>query len=515
VASRIASSKRLISTIAQTAAGAVEGELRANHIVFRGVPFAAPPIGKRRFAPPDPPIPWTSVRSAREFGPSAMQGEPFAPGAGAEGPTSEDCLYLNVYTPGLNGLRRPVLVFIHGGAFIIGSSSSPLYDGGRLAELGDQVVVTFNYRLGAFGYLCLGEAATRWGATANVGALDQLAALRWVQTNIEQFGGDPSNVTLFGESAGATSVLHLMAMPAAEGLFHRAIAQSPAAALTLAEPAVAIGLAEQLLAALDVPPRHSERLRELPAEAIRDAQTRVRGRPSDWLGFFPVLDPDTVPKQPREVFANGGGARVPLVIGTNRDEWNLFELPSPADAKPQADPASELVAAGFPAAARDRIDRVFDVYRRSRKEKNLPHHDRALFRALLGDLKFRIPSVRFAEMHVARRLPAYAYFFTYPSPAVRGALGSCHALELPFVFGTLDAPLQEHFAGTGKAVQNLSAAMMQAWSTFAATGAPHDDATDCWPRFDVESRATRVFDVPSRIEQAPYDDERAAWDGIL
>src|SRR5688500_2645923 len=237
-----------MSTVAQTTSGAVEGDQRPGHVAFRGIPFAAPPVGKLRFAAPEPPEPWPSVRPAREFGPSAIQGEAFAPGAGAEGPISEDCLYVNVFTPGLDGRRRPVLVFIHGGAFVAGSSSSPLYDGGRLAELGDQVVVTFNYRLGAFGYLCLGDEGMRWGAVPNLGALDQLAALRWIRTNIDRFGGDAGNVTLFGESAGATSLLHLVAMPAAEGLFHRAIAQSPGTTLTLPDRSVAVGLAEQLLA---------------------------------------------------------------------------------------------------------------------------------------------------------------------------------------------------------------------------------------------------------------------------
>ena len=282
---------RGVSAVTEIASGALAGEIRQNHVVFRGIPFAAPPIGRLRFAPPEPPEPWTSLRDAREFGPSAMQAEAFAPGAGAEGPISEDCLYVNVYTPALDGRRRPVLVFIHGGAFIAGASRSPLYDGGRLAELGDQVVVTFNYRLGAFGYLCLGEEGARWGAAPNLGLEDQLFLLKWVQANIERFGGDPGNVTVFGESAGATSVLLLLALPAATGLFQRAIAQSAGTVLPIAEPAAAINVAAQLLDVLKLRFSESEKLRELPAEAILDAQTRVRGRPSDWFGFFPVLDP--------------------------------------------------------------------------------------------------------------------------------------------------------------------------------------------------------------------------------
>ena len=176
---------------------------------------------------------------------------------------------------------------------------------------------------------------------------------------------------------------------------------------------------------------------------------------------------------------------------------------------------NELLAIGFPEEARERIPRLVDVYRGSRKEKRLPHHDRALMRALLGDLRFRIPSIRVAEMHAKRDLPTYVYLFSYASPARGGSLGACHALELPFVFGTFDAPLQDRFAGTGQAALGLSDSMMRAWSRFAATGVPHGNCADEWPRFDTERRATRVFDASSRIEHGPHDDERAAWEGIL
>ena len=499
-----------MSIITQTTYGAVEGEQRPGHVAFRGIPYAAPPIGSRRFAAPEPPEPWASVRPARAFGASAIQGEAFAPGAGAEGPTSEDCLYLNVFTPGADQRRRPVLVFVHGGGFIVGSSSSPLYDGGRLAEFGDQVVVTFNYRLGALGYLCLGEAGARWGLAANAGILDQVFALCWVKDNIERFGGDPTNVTVFGESAGGSSVILMMAMPAAAGLFARAIAQSPAMSLNLAEPETAVQYGEELLAALEIPLADSSRLRDLPAAAIRAAQVGVRGRPGDWLGFFPVLDPVTLPESPQTAFAAGRGARVPLISGSNRDEWNLFDLPSREDEERAIDLQETLCAKGFPHHAADRLPRLLEIYRKSRVEKGLPHHDAALLRAVLGDLRFRLPSVRTAELHSAQGLPTYSYFFNYSSPGLHGTLGACHALELPFVFGTLDAPMQDRFAGTGPAVQALSADMMRAWSSFARSGSPGDD----WPEFDAVRRITRVFDTPSRVEEAPFDEERAAWDGI-
>jgi para-nitrobenzyl esterase len=495
----------------KTESGAVEGEARAGHVSFRGIPYAAPPTGPRRFQPPAPPAPWTGVRDARTFGASAIQGESFAPGSRAEGATSEDCLFLNVYTPAADGGRRPVLVFVHGGAFIVGSSSAPLYDGGPLAVFGDQVVVTFNYRLGALGYLCLGDAGTTWGATPNAGLLDQVAALAWVRANIDRFGGDASNVTVFGESAGGASVLNLISTPSAHGLFHRVVAESPSNSLVLPERDLGLRCAEQLLSRLGLTFADSEKLRDVPAEAIRVAQSQVRARPSDLVGFFPVIDERSMPRQPVDLFREGGGARVPLVVGTNRDEWNLFELPTPPDTDPLPDLVEGLASQGLP-APREGIEHLVEVYRASRKERGLPHHDRAVRRALLGDLRFRIPSIRFAEAHAARGLATYAYLFTYASPAFYGALGACHALELPFVFGTLDAPLQDRFAGTGEGVRALSASMMQSWTSFARTGQPADD--EAWPRFDAKERLTRIVDLTSRVEGAPFDVERKAWEEI-
>jgi para-nitrobenzyl esterase len=444
-----------------------------------------------------------------------MQGASFAPGSAAEGPQSEDCLYLNVYTPGVDSRKRPVMFFIHGGAFVVGSSSMPLYDGGRLAEMGDVVVVTTNYRVGALGYLCLGDMGASWGATANVGALDQIAALRWVARNIDRFGGDPNSVTVFGESAGATSVCHLLATPSAEGLFQKAIAESPGNALGIPEPAAAIEVAEQVLAKLGIAPGDSEKLRELPAEDIVRAQASVKS--SLWVGFFPVLDSNTVPRRPKELFAEGGGARVPLVIGTNRDEWNLFEPPKVEKVRSEDGRlVSAVLERGFPKRHEGRIPELVGVYRRSRSQLGLPDDDGSIVRAVAGDLRFRIPSIRFAEAHVERGLPTYMYLFTHGSPAMRGALGSCHALELPFVFGMLDAPLQDRFAGQGPGVEALSSAMMRSWLAFTKTGDPNAHDAAEWIPYDADRRSTLILDSTAiRTENAPLDAERAAWDGVL
>lgn len=501
-------------TQAATEFGLLEGEPRGGHVAFRGIPFAAPPTGNRRWKAPEAPQSWTGVRPALAFGPSPMQGVSFAPGSAADEPQSEDCLYLNVFTPAVDGARRPVLFFIHGGAFIVGSASMSLYDGGRLAEMGDVVVVTTNYRVGALGYLCLGDWGASWGATANVGALDQIAALRWVARNIEHFGGDPDRVTIFGESAGATSVLNLLSTPSAAGLFRAAIAESPGNSLGISEPAAALDVAEQVLHALGIGRHETEKLRDVPAAAIIDAQSKVRS--PLWVGFFPVLDQHTVPRRPRELFAAGGGAAVPLVLGTNRDEWNLFEPPKGEKGRAVEDIVPAVLSRGFPKQHVARIPEVFECYRSSRARLGLPSDDWAILRAIAGDTRFRIPTIRFAEVHSNRRLPTYMYLFTHESPAMRGALGACHALELPFVFGMLDAPLQDRFAGQGPAVQTLSLAMMRSWIAFAKTGNPDADATVEWLPYDDRRRATLIFDSTRiRSEDAPLDDERAAWDGIL
>ncbi|HEY6876805.1 MAG TPA: carboxylesterase family protein, partial [Polyangiales bacterium] len=210
-------------TIVDTELGKVAGAQYGTHVAFRGLPFARPPVGPRRFQAPEPPEPWTGVRDATRFAPASLQGMLFVPGERVSEGQSEDCLYLNVFTPAADSQLRPVMVFIHGGAFTLGSGSEPLYDGAKLAARHDVVVVTLNYRLGALGYLALGEAGARWGAVDNRGTLDQLAALRWVQRNIARFGGDPRQVTVFGESAGATSVCVLLALAEARGTFARAI----------------------------------------------------------------------------------------------------------------------------------------------------------------------------------------------------------------------------------------------------------------------------------------------------
>ncbi|HEY6879347.1 MAG TPA: carboxylesterase family protein, partial [Polyangiales bacterium] len=295
-------------TIVETELGKVAGEACGTHLAFRGLPFARPPVGPLRFRAPAPAEPWTGVRDATRFAPASLQGMLFVPGERVSSGQSEDCLYLNVFTPAVDAPQRPVMVFIHGGAFTLGSGSEPLYEGGKLAARHGVVVVTLNYRLGALGYLALGEHGERWGAIDNRGTLDQLAALAWVQRNIARFGGDPQQVTVFGESAGATSVCALMALPEARGTFARAIVQSPPLALALATRERAMTTTTRYLGALGLTPETSEQLLALPVEALHQTQLALERDRTRWLHFEPVASS----VQPGEAIAAQRGSVVPL-----------------------------------------------------------------------------------------------------------------------------------------------------------------------------------------------------------
>jgi para-nitrobenzyl esterase len=495
----------------ESTAGRLRGVVEPDGIrVFRGVPFARPPMGPLRFAPPQPAVPWAGVRSAETFGPVSWQssiGLGFM-GAGQQ-PQSEDCLYLNVWTPGLDG-RRPVMVWIHGGAFVLGAGSEPLYDGQRLAARGDVVVVTVNYRLGALGYLshpALRDHAT--GATGNWGLLDQVAALRWVRDNAEAFGGDPNNITVFGESAGSMSVTTLMATPAARGSFRSAIAQSGAPITGTPEEGAAI--AEQVAAAVGVP---VEALRDVPAATFVEAQQQLMfGRQSgagigaglsgDALPFRPVIDGAVLPRDPHEAIASGDAADVALLIGTNRDEMKLFSMLDQSD-------LDEIgLQQRLHATLGDDGDGVLSTYRAARAARGEPVDPRELWSAIETDRFFRASAMRFAAAHARHQPRTFAYLFCWSSPSP--ILGAAHAIELPFVFGTLDTPMIDLFAGAGPEVERLSGLVQDAWVRFAHTGDPSTPELGHWPAFDGDRRATMTFGPACAVEDGPRNDELACW----
>jgi para-nitrobenzyl esterase len=505
-----------MSSVADTYYGTLEGTTEDGGIhVFRGVPFARAPVGPLRFAPPAPPEPWTGVRAALEFGPVSHQsaiGLGFM-GAGQQ-PQSEDCLFLNVWTPGLDGARRPVMVFFHGGAFIIGAGSEPLYDGRRLALRGDVVVVTANYRLGALGYLapaCLRDGES--GACGNWGLLDQVAVLEWVHDNIEGFGGDPGTVTIFGESAGSGSVTTLMGTPRARGGFVRVIAESGTPWVATADEAQ--GNAERLAGLLGIDATDATAWRGVPAPSFVEAQQQLMlgaaggggvRLDSGMMAFRPTVDGAVLPVSPWEAVAHGAAAGVDLLIGSNRDEMKLFNMMDPGLADLDDDGLLERLAALL-----DGPDtrRAVEAYRTARHARGEPVDAKELWPAMVSDQFFRAPAGRFAALQAEHAVDTYAYLFCWESPIA--ALGSPHAIELPFVFGTFDVPMVDVFAGSGREVERLCAVVQDAWLAFARTGDPATAALGPWPRYDPSHRTTMVLGPECRLEEGPRAEELVVW----
>ncbi len=499
-----------MGTVVETVSGKVEGERRGGHERFLGIPFAAPPVGERRWRAPQSAPMWPRVRPALAFAPSAPQPPSALPGM-AVGAQDEDCLYLNVYTPAADGAGRPVLFWIHGGGFTTGSGSQALYDGGALAERGDVVVVTVNYRLGALGYLALP------GADANVGQLDQIAALRWTCDNIRAFGGDPEQVTIFGESAGGMAVATLLGMPDARGLFRAAIPQSGAAHNVHSRESSA-RVTAQFLAALGESSADLAKLRSLPVAQILAAQSALiaERRALGALAFCPAVDGVTLPKPPLEAVREGAARGVALLVGSNRDESKLFRLGVAESASLSEESLAKRVRSGLSMLRADESHtaRVIETYRQARNGRASVEPGE-LLDAIESDRTFRLPAIRLAESQRPHEPRTFMYFFTWESPARRGTLGSCHALELPFMFGTLSAPTMDRFAGKGPDADALSVRMMDAWIAFARSGRPSHASLPEWPAYDSAKRATLVFDRTCELVQGPLDAERAAWDGIL
>ena len=497
----------LMQVDVRTRLGTLRGVQRDKHQVFLGIPFSAPREGATRFAAPEPVAAWSGVREAREFAASCPQ--PWRRGVTPEGPQSEDCLYLNVYTPAADGARRPVMFWIHGGGFIAGGASDPLYDGGALCVRGNVVIVTINYRLGALGYLYLGtHGGAQPAAAANAGQLDQLAALRWVREHIAAFGGDPEQVTIFGESAGSAAVCALLATPDARGLFVRAIAQS-GTANRFADPSAAGAHTDAFLAKLDVGPNPVERLRALPVETLLQAQQAF---PME--AFWPIVDGRHLPERPIVAVRKGAARDIPLLIGTNRDEHKFYVDPR---RPPLADAAlEEQLRQLLPAASRERASELIACYRESRSSRDLPHSNNDVLDAAQTDSRFRIPATRVAAAQAEHQPNTYAYLFDWESPAYRNTMGACHALELGFVFGRLGRVAGlERLTGSGAAAERLSAQMMDAWLAFARTGDPSCEALGEWPRYEARQRQTMILGKASHVEAAPFEAERELWESLL
>ncbi len=496
-----------MDVIVETTSGKVRGTTSNTISGFKGIPYGASTGGRNRFRPPVKPESWAGVRETLTYGSICPQPErgpsllSTAIGEARPEPENEDCLYLNIWTPGVNDEhKRPVLFWCHGGGFTMGSGSGGFYHGRNLARRGDAVIVTVNHRLGPLGYCYLGElAAEEYAASGNVGMLDLVAALEWVRDNIAAFGGDPGNVTIFGESGGGAKVSVLMAMPTAAGLFHRAIVQSgPGVNMTPRERGTRN--AEKLLKELGVSARETERLSSLPVAQIFEANARINSNPLQ--GWAPVVDGQVLPHHPFDPVAPAISANVPLMIGTNKDEATLFLLPDPA--------VRTLDEAGLSARVREFVgDKAADLiaaYRRADPQGS----PRDLFLALASDRMMRVNSIKLAERKYAQgAAPVFMYLFTWETPALDGQLKSCHALEIPFVFDNLTR--SGGFIGNGPECVSIAENMSEAWLAFARDGVPGYHKLPTWPAYTPETRATMIFDTTCRVTNDPGGDLRRAW----
>ena len=494
---------QVISAAVEIASGKLQGTARDGVLKFNGIPFAKPPVGPLRWRMPEPAEPWAGVRDAAQFGNIAPQVQALGDGVlgGTPGIRSEDCLYLNVQTPGCDDARRPVMVWIHGGGFNTGAGSVGTYNGKYIVPRGDIVLVTINYRLGAFGFLNLADATDgKLPGTGAEGLADQIAALGWVKDNIAAFGGDPGNVTIFGESAGGMSVGALLASPKASGLYHKAIPQSGASDIGYARE-VSARVAHMVLGKLGGGDPAA-----LEWEAILEAQRQVLEGPRDGnlgMPFAPTIDGAILPKRAIDCVRDGSAKGVPLMTGTTRDEWKLFTIAA-NHLKALDDAGLRKMTARV--AGEEHADAIAQAY------TNGTPFDR--LNDMMTDHGFFVPATRLLDAQGPHGA-TYAYRFDWPSPMMNGALGACHALELGFTFGTLRTKGAAAFFGEGPIAEAISDAMMESWIAFAHNGNPSNDASGAWMRYDSAKRATTIFgDGMPHVTSAPNETRRKAWEAV-
>jgi para-nitrobenzyl esterase len=501
-------------TVIRTTRGKVKGVMLDGITSFHGVPYAAELKGSGWFSPPALPESWTSVRPASEAGPSAPQvrlSKPFDDLLTARATAGSHCLNLNVWTPSPGDTRAPVMVWIHGGAFSVGSGSDPWYDGSAFARDG-VVCVTINYRLGPLGFGLFDELFPDLGSSANCGLHDQLAALRWVQDNIVAFGGDPGNVTVFGESAGAMSICALLASPDARGLFRRAICQSGNARQSLPRR-IATGISGRLLERLDVRPGDSEaliaagpgRITSAADELVSDVRD---GKEQDILGdhafngnvFEPVVDGALLHSVPLEAIAMGSATDIDLMVGTNTEEWRFFRIGESSEAT--IDDVVSTVGRYTGASSAASVYEEYSTYLASSDPSDIRD-------AIETDRFFEIPALMLAGAQSRLSENVYAYRFAWRSPMLLpGGIGACHMLEIPFVFDRFDNPLARTLVGPDHP-QSLADAVHEAWISFAIDGVPRSRGLPTWPRFDGARQLMRLDD-PSVVE-ASSGAQRPMW----
>jgi para-nitrobenzyl esterase len=502
--------------IVETTFGKLRGVTENGVYAFKGIPYGGSTSGPNRFMPPVPAEPWTGVRDATRFGPVAWQ--PLIPDSGMFGiggfdAMSEDCLALNVWTPGINDNgKRPVMVWMHGGGFYMGSGNG--HPGNALARTQDVVSVNVTHRLGIFGYLHLGELlGEKYASSGNVGLLDLVKALEWIRDNIAVFGGDPGNVTIFGVSGGGEKVSALLAMPAAKGLFHRAIVQSGALQRTKT-PEEATRPARELLDVLGISRKNANNLHEIHASSIYQAWFKITPT-KGWVAganhFDPVVDGKVLPMQPFDKVATPSSAGVPLIVSTTKDELNL--LLSEKDKVLEDDEFDALHDLFMQKPAwhfsSNTTSKQIDGYVADHRRKHPKATAMDIWIYFLN-LKTHISSILLAEKKIAGSpAPVYMYSFRWESPALNGILKACHALDVPFAFNDVEPP--PAIIGNAPERIKIGAMLSGALATFARTGNPNHKGIPYWPAYTTEKRATMFIDKECQVVNDPYKEEREEW----
>lgn len=498
--------------IAETAFGKVRGEEVEGIKIFKGVPYGASTAGQNRFMPPMDPAPWSGVRDALHYGPSTPQSDPSARrrvsalsvASANLPPENEDCLVLNVWTPALkDGRKRPVLFWCHGGGFVTGSGSSPGYDGANLARRGDVVVVTINHRLNVLGFTYLAEfGGSEFASSGDAGMLDIVHALRWVRNNIEQFGGDPNTVMIFGQSGGGRKVGALLAMPSAKGLFHRAVIES-GPTIKLVERDQASRVAGMLLAKLDISKSQVRELQKMPVERIMGAYFAVvkdmGSQDQMTQGFSPTVDGTAIPQHPFHPVASPVSADVPLMLGHTRTEMTLLS----------DEDTFSLDEAGMRARVKtltgDRSDKLIELYRKLNPQVTPSD----LYFLIASDYRYGAPVMKIAERRAALgKGPVHLYYFTWETPVQGGRLHSPHTMEIPFAFDNVQ--ISRQITGGGADAMALADKLSDTWIAFARTGDPNTSKLPHWPAFNLAERPTMVINNQSKVVNDPIREQRLA-----
>jgi para-nitrobenzyl esterase len=487
----------------ETTSGKIRGVVIDKVNAFKGVPYGESTAVTGRFMPPAKPKPWTEIKDTTQIGHRSPQQHgileplPEVGAADRQNPMGEDCLVVNVWTNGLKGgHKRPVMVWLHGGGFASGSGDYSIYDGANMARKRDVVVVTVNHRLNVFGYLYLADlGGPKYADASNAGHRDIVLALEWVHENIANFGGDPGNVTIFGQSGGGGKVATLMAMPSAKGLFHRAVCQSGSAIKGVTREN-ATKSAQTLLTRLNLKPDQLDKLQSMPFDQVTDA-IKAPG-----LNFGPVVDGKTLPHDPFDPGAPEESATVPLLIGTVEEEINFF----PGTPLDPIDDADLLKRVKQTTRADDTTaGNLIAVYKKGRPSKS----NVEIFQIISSDATFSRAVHTEADRKVAQgKAPVYKYYFTWQSKAREGKLRSYHTLEIPFVFENVDEG--KSMTGEGQDRYALSDKMSAAWAAFARSGNPNVKGLPHWPAFTADQRATMIFNDESKLVNDPFKEERLA-----